>query len=427
MKSQSLVISSIVALIGVTLYVTIKNDYFHLLSELFIVMISFTIGVITLNTRKVLKDQRLVFIGISLLFFVVFNVLHILLYTEDTLFELSEQYHFIGLLYVSFIVFIGLFYIKKDKELNIYNALIIQIFITSVILYVFSSTNIISNPLSSQDAKLFRLVFIALISLVNIVNIIIVFVNSKFKTVLSKELLLLLSFMLFIALFSYFNIIFNETIAHIFKLLFVIMLHYVISDQGIKKPYSNALEQLERQKDELQRLNKIDLLTGIPNRSYLLENVDKTFRFSKREKQTIVILMIDIDDFSQYNINFGHTHGDSILKRIASVIKRECKRPLDFVGRYGGEEFLAVLPNSDFEAGRIISERLMKAIRELRIVHYKDEHEFLTVSIGYVSLSPQQETVLDYPLKEVDNQVGKVKSLGKNSYIGLDLDKGEQS
>jgi len=217
----------------------------------------------------------------------------------------------------------------------------------------------------------------------------------------------------------------QQVLLYSWKLASLLVLFDLIIKIGIKKPFQEAFAELEAKNNLLYDLSRIDELTNVPNRRSLFESLDKTLRFSKREKQTMVVLMIDIDDFKGYNDTFGHLHGDSILIRVANAINKECKRPLDFSGRYGGEEFLVVLPNSDFEAGRVLCERIIKSIRELRIVRFDKEDQFLSVSIGYASISPTVETTTDYPLLEADNQLYKVKESGKNNYLGINLDQGE--
>jgi diguanylate cyclase (GGDEF)-like protein len=164
----------------------------------------------------------------------------------------------------------------------------------------------------------------------------------------------------------------------------------------------------------------------IANRRFLFENLKKSFRLAKREQHSIAFLMVDIDDFKYYNDLFGHLHGDSVLKRVAKAVATASKRPLDFTGRYGGEEFLVVLPNSDFDGACIVSQRILKAVQDLRIKHYKKADKFLSVSVGFSVIRPTQDDTIDDVIAVADEYLYKVKGTGKNHYMGTTMTKGEK-
>ena len=425
MNTKRILVSSIITLIAIVLFFSIKNDVYHLLTELLIIMLSFTIGIITYHTKDIFNKQLVVFIGSSFFLFVVLNIFQIVNTNPNatSIFPTSEQYHLLSILYLSIIMFVGLFIIKQDKEINVVKLLFIESIVIIIIAYLFTGINIFPNSMKPSTQETLKLIFISTGLLLTLVNIISILINRKEHSKSFHYLIVLNVSLLLTLIFSLFGTDITNILMYTFKLLAVLSLFQLLITYGITKPFKESLQTLEEQNEKLHKLVRIDDLTQIPNRFYLFENLDKTFRYSKREQQTLVMLMIDIDDFKGFNDTFGHLHGDSILTRVATAIKKECRRPLDFVGRYGGEEFLAVLPNSDFEAGRILSDRINKAVRDLRIVHFKNKNQFLSVSIGYVSITPKQDIEIDYPLQEADNQLYKIKSMGKNSYLGKDLDK----
>ena len=422
MQKKHIVTAATFTLILILLYQSIKHNFYNDLSQLFIIMLGFSIGIITYYTKFIIKKQQVIFIGITVFMFVIFNILQLLIPNAIQLFPIDLIYHFMGLLILAFTFFISLFFIKQDKELDIHKILLIELLITGIIVYIISGLGIFQDIQTVQQVEDYSMIIASLIALITLINIILIAVSKEEQdTFFSSGLFVNISILL-ILFFNIFTFTYSDVIVYGLKLLIVLVLFRYIVLIGIKIPFINQMNELERKNQSLYDLVRIDELTNIPNRRYLFENLQNTFRFSKREKQSIVLLMIDIDDFKGYNDTFGHLIGDSILKRVANVINKECKRPLDFVGRYGGEEFLAVLPNSDFESGRVISERIIQSIRELRIEHYKDKDAFLTLSIGYVSISPKQDTTIDYPLQEADHQLYTVKATGKISYLGKNLD-----
>lgn len=129
-----------------------------------------------------------------------------------------------------------------------------------------------------------------------------------------------------------------------------------------------------------------DSLTGLLNRLYLEDYLEKTFQTSFRYKRVFSLVLLDLDHFKRVNDRYGHVIGDAVLKEVADLLVSEARRA-DVVGRYGGEEFLVVLPHTDSHGARMFSHRLLAAIRR---------HDFcssgqklsLTASIGVVTFDP---------------------------------------
>jgi diguanylate cyclase (GGDEF)-like protein len=137
-----------------------------------------------------------------------------------------------------------------------------------------------------------------------------------------------------------------------------------------------ANETLRRKNEELERLSVTDGLTGLYNRRRLMEAVNDEARRSQRLKHTFAVLMVDVDHFKKYNDSFGHPAGDTVLARVAAIL-REATREVDHVARYGGEEFLVMLPETGMPEALDISERIRARIGE-EVFHGRR----MTVSIG---------------------------------------------
>jgi diguanylate cyclase (GGDEF)-like protein len=124
--------------------------------------------------------------------------------------------------------------------------------------------------------------------------------------------------------------------------------------------------------------------------------------------------MIDADDFKGYNDLYGHPAGDRCLRALSTVFLAIC-RPGDVVGRYGGEEFAILLPNTNARTAHAVADRLLAAVRDLRLKHAKRPTGFVTVSVGVASLTREtdQVTALDL-LEEADRALYRAKQEGRD-------------
>lgn len=160
----------------------------------------------------------------------------------------------------------------------------------------------------------------------------------------------------------------------------------------------------------------IDALTGIYHRGTILEFLDNALLDAQKKTQSVSIIMLDLDHFKAINDTYGHIAGDSVLKTIAETLKTSL-RSYDRVGRYGGEEFLIVLSNSDRSMAMLVAERIREAISEL--VFYFDGCEVkVTGSLGITTKSSSTPTsVQDDMLMEADCALYEAKSKGRNRVV----------
>ncbi len=145
-------------------------------------------------------------------------------------------------------------------------------------------------------------------------------------------------------------------------------------------PFKAAEEAMRKAKDDANWYATTDFLTGILNRRILLEKIEVEMTRAKRENTTLSLLMLDIDSFKSINDNFGHNAGDLVLQRFADLIFTKL-RPYDFVGRYGGDEFLVCLPNTAYPISIDIADRLRGQIEELKVT-FGEQQIPVTTSIG---------------------------------------------
>lgn len=184
----------------------------------------------------------------------------------------------------------------------------------------------------------------------------------------------------------------------------VTALHQRLAEQNAK------LEELNSQLADQART---DPLTGLGNRLRLQEDLQVLSSRVERYGQTYCAVLCDIDFFKPYNDTYGHPAGDEVLRRVASVIASHC-RIGDVAYRYGGEEFLLILPEQSLETGIELAKRLRRAVEELKIRHEaKEPPGVMTISAGVAALSENHHTADDL-LVEADNALYKAKEDGRN-------------
>ena len=159
-----------------------------------------------------------------------------------------------------------------------------------------------------------------------------------------------------------------------------------------------------------------DALTELFNRHYLDLEVSNLFKQSIRDKQIFSLLMIDIDYFKAYNDMYGHPQGDKCLKELAIVLNKVIKRPQDIAIRYGGEEFLVVLPQTKIEGVELICQRIQAELNHKLIEHLESTFNQVTVSIGGAVYNNDGELSLEELIAIADQQLYKAKKMGRNQY-----------
>lgn len=170
-------------------------------------------------------------------------------------------------------------------------------------------------------------------------------------------------------------------------------------------------QELEQANEKLKALSREDRLTGLNNRGYWQECLEHEFERFNRGQETSSLVMFDIDHFKNVNDTYGHQAGDEIIRAVAQALKDQARKT-DIVGRYGGEEFGAILTGTNGVNALIFAERLRARIEAL-IVPYGEQLLNVTVSLGVSELSLEQVTPLQW-LEEADQALYKSKQSGRN-------------
>jgi diguanylate cyclase (GGDEF)-like protein len=174
-----------------------------------------------------------------------------------------------------------------------------------------------------------------------------------------------------------------------------------------------AIRELNEANHELERKSAIDALTGVANRRLYDKRVLAEARRSRREKTPLAIAMLDIDDFKSVNDTYGHQCGDEALKHFTGILKECIKRPSDTICRYGGEEFVVILPNTDLEGAALLMESV-RAMTEASQLNCEGEVIKFTVSIGVATRVISSDSESELLNAFADKLLYKAKEAGRN-------------
>ena len=179
------------------------------------------------------------------------------------------------------------------------------------------------------------------------------------------------------------------------------------------------LDKFYEQQTSLGEVNKflteqsiIDELTGFYNRRHILLEIEKEVERARRYKHTLVGIMIDVDDFKKFNDKYGHLTGDYVLKEAAKIFDR-CIRTIDVLGRYGGDEFVIILPEATLETGQIVAERIKNSFAKHEFIA-KNRPIKVTVSMGIHFFDDLREMDKLSFIEKIDKALFQAKNHGKN-------------
>jgi diguanylate cyclase (GGDEF)-like protein len=186
-----------------------------------------------------------------------------------------------------------------------------------------------------------------------------------------------------------------------------------------ERKMSDAIAALQQEKQDLERLVCVDPLTGVANRRHTFALLEAEWKRAARERLALGVVMIDLDCYHSYNEQYGHLGGDSCLQRVTEAMVTCLRRPSDFLGRYGGEEFIAVLPNTDAVGAKIVAERLRGSVEALGIPHAASTcSTVVTITAGFASLRVLGDLSVDRLVAAADAALLRAKADGRNRVGG---------
>nr|WP_253687714.1 MULTISPECIES: ligand-binding sensor domain-containing diguanylate cyclase [unclassified Treponema] len=182
----------------------------------------------------------------------------------------------------------------------------------------------------------------------------------------------------------------------------------------VNKKLQEEQKDLISANEQLTVLSTVDELTGVGNRRQLDTFGKELWRKGLDNKQQISLIMIDIDLFKQYNDLYGHQAGDNVLRSVAQTLQKNLRAKHDFLGRYGGEEFLVLLYNSSVSETMKIAEKLRIEVKNLHIEHSAAKDKILTISLGAYASVPANELSYETMLSFADAALYKAKESGRD-------------
>ncbi len=178
-----------------------------------------------------------------------------------------------------------------------------------------------------------------------------------------------------------------------------------IQDMTIAK---NAEDELRKSRDNAEVLARTDYLTKTLNRRAFIERLQEELERTKRTQEGFAMILVDIDYFKKVNDQFGHLAGDYVLQKFADCLSNNV-RPYDFIGRYGGEEFIICLPDTDVEQAALVAERMRESVEALE-VDYLHARIKVTGSFGVAVYDSHSSDTLDELIEKADGAMYVAKN-----------------
>lgn len=168
---------------------------------------------------------------------------------------------------------------------------------------------------------------------------------------------------------------------------------------------------LQQANGELERLSRTDGLSQLFNRTFWEECLFREMQRSKRHRHTASLIMFDVDHFKEVNDDYGHTVGDEFIRLLGREVRRNV-RETDIAGRYGGEEFAIILPETNAEEARVFAERFRESVANMALEHESESLQ-ITISLGIAELSEDMSTEQQF-IQAADKALYESKSNGRN-------------
>ena len=190
----------------------------------------------------------------------------------------------------------------------------------------------------------------------------------------------------------------------------------------ISKPFSPTIVRLRVQNQvkilnqlrTIEKLSMIDQLTAVPNRRGFDYQANKEWVRAMRDKTPLSILLVDVDKFKGFNDTYGHSQGDAVLSMVAVALNKSLNRRSDYIARWGGEEFVVLLPNTDRPGSVEVAERMRANVANTAIRLPDGSETHITISIGVSAQTPAQDSLMEDFFVRADMALYRAKETGRN-------------
>jgi diguanylate cyclase (GGDEF)-like protein len=191
-----------------------------------------------------------------------------------------------------------------------------------------------------------------------------------------------------------------------------VSLHNAVLYHTLEERVADRTAALRTANDKLAALSVTDELTGLPNRRRFTDVLDETWTGEHPDGRRVAVAMIDIDHFKRFNDRYGHPAGDACLRRVAQAMQATT-RGSDTICRYGGEEFVMILPDTDVDRAVAVGERVRAAVAALAIPHSDNPGGVVSISVGVAAAAPAGTTAAEL-LAAADGALYEAKGAGRN-------------
>lgn len=179
-------------------------------------------------------------------------------------------------------------------------------------------------------------------------------------------------------------------------------------------------QELDEKSHRLELLSSLDTLTGLFNRYYFDDNLQKEWRQAVRENVPLSLLFIDVDYLKAFNGYYGHEEGDDCLREMAGILYQTLLRPVDIIARYGGDQFAVILPGTDVAGARLVAKRMMENVASLnRVNAVSPVSDCVTISVGGATTRPSTSEKARNFIDKAEKALAEAKAAGRNRICHL--------
>ncbi|MEW6615290.1 MAG: GGDEF domain-containing protein [Thermodesulfobacteriota bacterium] len=409
------------------LYLSSLYSYllFHSLVEIFSIFVGYVIFVFSWHSRKRMDNNYLLFMGIAFLFISSLDLIHTLAYKGMGVFpgygaNLPTQLWIAARYLQSLTLLISPVFLQR--KLNIYLGFAVFAVATVLALATIFTGAFPACFVEGVGMTPFKKISEYIISLILLASIVLLlrrrtsFDRNVLQWLVMSIVLTIgaeLTFTLYISVYGISNLI-----GHFFKLIAFYLIYIAIVETGLEKPHYLLFRNLKQNEETLEKTIKevkhlaiTDSLTGLYNRRHFYKLAEDESHRAYRYQHPLSVIMLDIDYFKQINDTFGHTVGDEVLQRVAECCRQQLRK-VDVLGRYGGDEFVMLLPESNLTAACQAAERLRTTIAQVTLNTTKGTAK-VTASLGVAAMDTENLT-LETLLIHADQALLVAKQNGRN-------------
>lgn len=386
---------------------------FHSFAELFSIIAAFALFIIAWSSRNFLEQYfgYLIFISIAFISISFLDLLHTLTYTGMQIFNdnsnSTDQLWIAARCLESFSLLVFFIFLHYKKRIRPY--LTISVYITVVFAVIASVFYLNVFPLCRTEGNgqtFFKIVCEYLICLILIVDAVLLRKNSnRFEEKMYKYLFWSILTAAASELgFTYYvsNYIFFDFAGHILKMLSFYLVYKAVVKTCITQPYEVVFKELMEEKDKLAKLILTDELTGLYNRKAAFEFLGKMLKNAARNRESLTVCFIDVDNLKEINDRYGYMQGDIMLVTVSKFLTCYV-RESDYICRIGGDEFLLILPNTTSDQ----AEHMIRRVRDSMESYNSSGSEIYKIdfSYGFAEYSELNQVSVDILVERAEDSM----------------------